>query len=460
MKSTIQYGLLLALVVGAVFGLTFFRQNTRSPSEKPVAVSGPSTSSDGPPLFAPQKTAEWDRDDREYAAEIEKGGNGSYDFWVSNAHSEPVLVSLFSKSCVCTEVDVGIIPTSELAAWRQRTCDLAAVNLATNLVGAQNWTAALACDQLARKPLWSTIFARDRDPTAVSVTVPPADSATGPQLAVVRMKWDGREVKAQRLTAIVQHRLGTQFETTTLTVPVNIVPAVMVSAPGVNLGELNYNDRREQTLYCWSATRDRFALTIEEKSPHPCITVGPPRLLDAGERIDIAKGLRAAGLIGPTKMRCAYAVPVVVHERLGSAQLDLGPFVKRLVLRSDASADEAILFIQGMVRGNIEIGEDADRDRVNLGSFRADRPHEKDIEVRAKDADTQLRFKSATPDFLHVTLTETSGGSIYRHWKLHVEIDANLVSGFLPSTSAIYLETVANPPRAIRIPVVGNATGR
>lgn len=460
MKSTIQYGLLLALVVGAVFGLTFFRQNTRSPVEKPVLDGGLGRKYDGPPLYVRQKTAEWDRDDPQYAAELEKGGNGAYDFWVSNAHSEPVIASLFSKSCVCTEVDIGVIPVADIAAWRKRSTDLIAVNLATNLFGAPNLTAVLTCDQLARKPQWSTIFAREKDPTASSVYIPAADPTAGPQLAVVRMKWDGREVKAQVLTAIIQHRLGDQFETTRFEVPVNIVPAVMISSPAVAVGEMNFNDRREQVIYCWSATRDSFTVTVEEKSPHPCIVVGAPRQLESAERLEATKNLRAAGLIGPTRMRCAYAIPVTVYERTGGSQLDLGPFMRRIALRSSTSPDEAILVVQGMVRGNIEIGEDADRDRVNLGGFRADRPHEKDVEVRAKDADVQLRFKSASPDFLNVTLTETSGGSAFRRWKLHVEIDADRASGFLPPNSAIYLETVSNPPRAIRIPVVGNATVR
>lgn len=460
MKSTIQYGLLLALVVGAVFGLTFFRQNTRTPVEKPVVASGPGTTSDGPPLRVPVKTAEWDKTDSNYAAEFEKGQPGHYDFWVSNVHAEPVIVSLFSKSCVCTEVEVGVLPATVIAEWRQRLQNLAPLTMATLLMGVPDLSAALVREDLNKKVTWKAVSAREKDPAAASVTVPPADPNTGPQLAIVRMKWDGREAKSQILQADIQHRLGTQFETTRFAVPVNVVPSVMISSPVVLIGDMNFNDRREQTIYCWSATRDNFTMTVEEKSPHPCIVIGKPRPLDAAERVEVATNLRAAGLVGPTRMKCAYAIPVTVYERLGGSQLDLGPFMRRIILKSDASPDEANLFVQGLVRGNIEIGEDADRDRVNLGSFRADRPHEKDIEVRAKDADVQLRFKSASPDYLNVTLTETSGGSAFRRWKLHVDVDANRVSGFLPPNSAIYLETMSNPPRAIRIPVVGNATGR
>ena len=91
------------------------------------------------------------------------------------------------------------------------------------------------------------------------------------------------------------------------------------------MGDLKFNERREQMLYAWSSTRDQFHLTIEERSPHPCIQIGPPRPLDAAERVEAVRTLRAAGLIGPTKWRAAYAIPILVHERRDGAQLDLGP---------------------------------------------------------------------------------------------------------------------------------------
>jgi hypothetical protein len=159
-------------------------------------------------------------------------------------------------------------------------------------------------------------------------------------------------------------------------------------------------------------------------------------------------------------MRTAYAVPVIVHERRGAAQLDLGPLNRRLRFTTDVMPDPALLSLQGLVRGNVEVGEGADQDRVNLGAFRADRPHEKTVMVTAKQPNLQLRVKSKNPDYLEVALTESPGPAGLRQWKLRVEVDANKVSGVLPSDSAVFLETVADPPRAIRIPVIGNGTMR
>jgi len=460
MKSLLQSIAVLAVIVGAVFGLTFLTQNTRTPAEKPTEAVAATGSISGSPLRIAEKTAEWDKDDLQYAAEFERGTRGHYDFWAANPHPVPVNVALMTASCVCTEVQVGVIPPAEWAAWRKRNEDLAAINLAVGLMGAPNLCGALANNGLGGKVQWTTLHRRDRDAASPGANVPSADPASGPQLAIIRMNWDGKDPNAVRLTADVQHRVGTQAEFTHFEVRTMIVPPAMVSTAMLNFGELGFNERREVMLYCWSATRDQFSLTIEDLSHDPCIEAGPPRLLTPEERITVARTLRATGQVPPTKIRSGYAVPIVIYERRGNAQLDLGPFSRKLFLKTDAIPEPSIVTLQGMVRGTIDIGQGADIDRVNLGAFRADRPHDATVIVTAKEANTQLRFRDVKPSYLKVTLTEMPGPLGFKQWKLHVDVDANTVSGILPSDSAIYLETVTNPPRAIRIPVIGNGTVR
>jgi hypothetical protein len=457
MRSIVQVGLVLMVIAGGVFVLTFLNQNVPSPIEKP-ANSGRNEASlpSGPPLKISQKRAEWDSVDPQYAAEFERGNRGHYDFWVSNANAEPVQIVLQNKSCVCTELDIGVVSMPELSAWRR---DALPLSVGLNLVGAPNIASALVEASFLKKIAWTPLMPRDKDPTARGATVPAAGQH-GPQLAVVRLNWDGKEAKSQILTADIHHRLGEHSEAVRFEVPVMVVQPVMVSLPLVNVGELNFNDRREAIVVVWSATRDAFTLNVEDLSHDPCIEAGPPRLMTAEEKREATRQLRGAGLIPPTKMRTAYAVPVIVHERRGAAQLDLGPLNRRLRFTTDVMPDPALLSLQGLVRGNVEVGEGADQDRVNLGAFRADRPHEKTVMVTAKQPNLQLRVKSKNPDYLEVALTESPGPAGLRQWKLRVEVDANKVSGVLPSDSAVFLETVADPPRAIRIPVIGNGTMR
>src|SRR5262245_47236948 len=139
MKSILQYGILLIVIIGAVFGLTFLMQNTSAPIEKNTVAAGDATDDvSGPPLTVVEKVAVWDPEDPVYSAEFEKGTQGHYDFWVSNAHKTTVNVALLTASCVCTEVQLGIVPPAELAAWSQRNRDLISANLAMGLIGAPN----------------------------------------------------------------------------------------------------------------------------------------------------------------------------------------------------------------------------------------------------------------------------------------------------------------------------------
>ena len=103
---------------------------------------------------------------------------------------------------------------AEWAAWRKRNEDLAAVNLAIGLMGSPNLCGAWRNNGLGGKVQWTTLHRRDRDAASPGANVPAADPASGPQLAIIRMNWDGKDPNAVRLTADVQHRVGTQAEFT------------------------------------------------------------------------------------------------------------------------------------------------------------------------------------------------------------------------------------------------------
>jgi hypothetical protein len=463
MKSILQYAALLIVIIGAVFGLTFLTQNTSAPVEKKGSGVGDAAETEsGSPLTVIEKEAVWDENDRAYKAEFEQGSHGHYDFWVSNSHSKPVDVALLTTSCMCTEVQLGIIPPAEWHAWRRRVDDLAPVNVLMGLVRAPNLAGMLAHNGFGEKVQWTTLARRDKNSTATEAHVPPADSTTGPQWAVIRMSWDGKS--SQNLQADVQHRIGTNTEVTRFQVPISIVPPVLISNPALSIGDLNFNEQREVVVFVWSATRDDFTVSIEDPSHDPCIVAGPPRRMTPEERTTIPLALRATDKIPPTKMRSGYIIPIVVYERRDGKQLELGPLSRRLTVRTDAIPDPTMVLVQGTVRGLVDVGEAGDKatekDRVNLGTFRADRVKETTVMVSAREPNVNLRLKSVRPDYLNVSLTELPGSVGLPQWKLQVTVEANRVSGLLPGDSAIYLETVGPSPRAIRIPVVGNATVR
>src|SRR4051794_3839284 len=116
MKSVIQVVALFVVVVGAVFGLTFFTQFTPNKNQG----TGPT---DSPPVVTEllkrhEKTASWDPKDPQYVQEFAKGAKAHYDFLVENANDKPVTVTLDSKfACTCTNLDIliGVLPTEARA---------------------------------------------------------------------------------------------------------------------------------------------------------------------------------------------------------------------------------------------------------------------------------------------------------------------------------------------------------
>src|SRR5205807_2406687 len=104
-------------------------------------------------------------------------------------------------------------------------------------------------------------------------------------------------------------------------VPTVTVAPVMLSHPQIQLPDMGYNDTREASFVCWSATRPHFGLTVEEASHDPCVEVLPPRPLNAQELKTLPGILRQAGAAGPTRMLCGYLVRALVHEHRGGRQL-------------------------------------------------------------------------------------------------------------------------------------------
>jgi hypothetical protein len=453
MKSFIQAVSLIAVLVLGVFGLTFLTQYTRKPVEAKSTKPGEPPDHNVMPLRVPEKIAVWDPADPSYAAEVEKGTKGHYDFWPSNPHDKPLTLSLISKSCTCADVRIALLPPADWAAAKKTEATLAT---ALHLVGAPDWAVPLALTPLPQK-LQFTQLLRDRSEPPVPFTVPAADAQAGPQIAILRLGFDAKEVKAMRLSAEIQHTFGNSQETTFFEVPIVIVPPVMESNNTLAVGELRYGERRETRLVCWSATRDDFPMKVEPVTHDPCIVIDPPRPLTPEERLALPGELQRAGLISTqTRVRSGYAVRVTVYEHRDGHQLELGPLSRRLVVNPGSDAPVNIT-LTGVVRGGIQVGDANARDHIDLGSFRADRPKEKTVIITSTEPGIRLKVAGQTPDVLQAELQEVAAPGA-RQWKLRVGVPPDTLAGVLPPDSAVYLQTLSDPPRRIRIPVTGIAS--
>jgi hypothetical protein len=452
--KALQVVLTVAVLVGVVFGLTYLMQFARSPVEPQLSKTGLLPTA--PPLRFPERIAVWDPEDANYSAEFESGpkGVGHYDFWASNANAKPVSVSLILKSCTCANVQLGLVPAAEWANAQSREAALAT---ALGVVQAPQLAGLVVMPPLVNSIPWKPLT-RDPNRPPVPESVPAADPTAGPQIAVFRLGWEPREPKQMRLTAELQHQFDNNLETTTLEVPVAIVTPLMVSTPNLNVGELGYGERRDAKLYVWSATRPALTVRVEDVLHDPCVEIGPPVPLTEQERRDVPRALvRAAQIPQASHMRCGYAVQVTIHERRGDNQLDLGPFSRKLLVNGGTDEEQSVL-LTGTVRGRIQVGDKADRDRVDLGTFKAVRAVERNIVITSDDPTVRLELAQKHPESMQVELKEQPGGFGQKRWKMRVEAGPNMFSGLLPQDTAIYLQILGDPPRRIRIPVVGNAT--
>jgi hypothetical protein len=449
MTSSKQLALLLVVVVGGVGWFTFMSQYTRKPPEV-KARNTASPAADGRPteaLHVPEKIAQWDVADPLYHAEFETGSRGQYDFWVTNAHAKPVELKMLAKGCTCSEVQLGKLDPEAWSAWCRRVAGLAAVDAISSLLGGPAAASPLAFPGLPEKITWQTMEREQK------MQVPAADPRHGPQVAIVRLKWEAKEPRPQRLTASLEHRFGDLIEDTVFEVPIQIVYPMLVYPASLTVPDLNYNDVREIGFYCWSATRPDLDLNIEEVLHDPCIDIGKPRPLPPAELAELAAKINAPNM----RVKCGYFVPVTVYERRGGHQLDLGPLTRKISIKGGKNA-EAVIMLSGWVRsGSLHIGDAADKDRIDLGSFPAKRGTTKNVRITSNDPDLRLQIESYPTDWMKVDLTEVQSSGGRKIWDLAIEVVPERSSGQMVGNNAVVLQTVSPQPRKIRLPIIGNA---
>jgi hypothetical protein len=440
MKSFIQIVATLVILAGVVFGATFFTQYTRT-------KEGGKDNGQQPPRvqivrLSDEKEAVWDPEDRQYVQEFERGTKGHYDFVVANPNDKPITVHLDSTTCKCTNVEFAMVS----AATREKLKEMKPLPAGRKL------------ELLLDGVKWATMLKEKSQPT-IPMTIPAADGGV-PQFAAVRMEWDTKDPQTTRLTAKFNARLGADADFWSFEVPVVIVPPVMVAPQdGLSVGELFADGVREASIYVWSATRKDFEAKVELSQRDPCITVAPPRALAAEELKTLSTRLAEAG-IATHKSRpiCGYEIKVTVAEKRGDNQLELGPLGRRIVVNRGQES-ELFVILSGTVRGPIQVGEQSDRDRIDLRVFRADRGTDKTVSITTTDPNLQMSVDHVTPEGVQVDLQEEKAQGGPRSWSLKVVVPPNVQAGPFPTDSAIYLKLNTNPPRRIRIPLVGNASG-
>src|SRR5262249_50495739 len=141
----------------------------------------------------------------------------------------------------------------------------------------------------------------------------------------------------------------------------------------------------------------------------------------------------------PSRVRSGYRVEVTVYEEKDGQLLDLGVYSKPVVLESKAADGKLTGNVTGVVRGDITVGIEPDRDRVDLKSFKVSDGKKLKVPLWA-DPGVRLKVEAKEPAYMEVTL-ENKGPSANGRvlWDLGVTIPPRRASGGLPRGSSITL---------------------
>src|SRR5262249_48657447 len=154
-----------------------------------------------------------------------------------------------------------------------------------------------------------------------------------------------------------------------------------------------------------------------------------------------------------------YRVVVTVRERLSDAvQMELGPFARRIGITSDALPEEEFLLLTGAVRGDIMVGSEEDRGKIDLRSFPTRKGATKRVLVTTEVPDLdakrdQVRIGRERLGYLKVSLNPLPRVEGKPRWELIVQVPPGSEAGRPPDHAAILLQIPSNPPRHVRVPL-------
>jgi hypothetical protein len=161
-----------------------------------------------------------------------------------------------------------------------------------------------------------------------------------------------------------------------------------------------------------------------------------------------------------SRVRAGYQLSASVYESKAGTQREQGPFLLTLpLLLDDLPTDFTGPQIQGVIKGDVEIGSLDEQGKIDLKTFPAVEGTRRTVTVYSKP-NQDLRIESKHPATLQVRLTKVGKEAALgrMRWTLQVVVPPNAVQGPLGEQAVIILRIPGNPPRLIRVPVLGTAT--
>jgi len=325
------------------------------------------------------------------AVTTEHGFDGQLEVSFENLRENPVTVGIVMKDCQCARVQICLTPEDwkslDMQERRKRASDPSLK--------------------------WMTL---EQDNQGFAV---PARAA-----GLLRLGWKGKDYTDQRYWARlwVDDRgniLKQLFE-----VPVHIVQPVYIRSEEqlrrsqVDLGRLTSGEERTARFLSYSVTRPKFSLAPAPPPTDKCLSYKTPEPLTDEE-------LKALSKKNGTTVLSGYRAEVVVHERMGDAQLDLGPFRRLAIWNTDVAAGHQVTgIVSGSVLGEVRFTQPNGKAFVDLGNVSPKDPAPVIVTLESNDPQIELSLdEKHTLDILAVDLLDGKAGQEdqgNKRWRVRV----------------------------------------
>jgi len=468
-RGTSQWVMAIVALAGLVFVVTFAMNylGSRTGPDRGEQPREPLELQ----FFIPRTTVPANEEDS--PLEMEERGTNHQDFWFVNGNDEAVTVGLIKLGCRCSSVELFQLPSGSRARLARVAASIYPIRAAGVLPALTVMAAGL---QAAQKGVAGHELLVRED----SVTIEPG------ALGWVRLHWRGDQPGHKSLVAQLWMD-DPKGKTADLQVRV-VFHRPMRLLPELRFGVVKDEDLVKGVtghLLVWSSTRHELHLEAKatggrDKPASDPFVVGKPIRVTA-ERFrplldrQLQKVRLAIDELPPGQIQCAYLVPITLKALAadGKTPFDLGPFRRRVrVKSSDDGVPELYAFVQGRVRGLVDIEGDEETGGVNFKEFPAkEGVHKRKasaIRISSEQTDLTLRVNERRkPEYLDAELIRQEKRDDKQIWELKVWVKAGKASGPFPrhedplyEDSAIYLEArigSGKMTRLIRVPVNGNA---
>jgi hypothetical protein len=430
----------VVLFVAIVAAIAWMVQNMPK-WQGPATVGGdPPAAAGGEPVleFTNGVTATWSKNPDE-VKEWEFGVSGYYDFPFRNVASTEAELGLLQPSCDCVDIKAAVLPITE---WYD----------AIKAMEKEPGTPV----KYAKEPAWQVL---ETNKGSLSV---PVDGR-----GLVRVAWSARKDPGRPLNLTPKFWSGPKGKPAlrndkiTLTVPITISQVVnMAPTVKLGLGTLNSGDKTSVKLFFWSTLRDDVQVEMKAVTPDPLVDVELKRV-PPEEFSSFLAEMERTEQHKVQSIRCAYTATLTVHERKGSKEMDLGPFLRNFRTLVEGQPVDSLNFqVYGLIRSAVEVGGSEEPGKIKLRSFSVRQGTRQLISLWC-DAKIDLELHEHIPAGLEVKLNkmEKESTPARAKWRLELVVPPDtLAPGTLSEDSAIVLRMPrTNPPRLVRIPIIGHA---